>query len=858
MSWTRFFRRRYWDQERARELEGYLEIETDESIARGMSPEEARYAAHRKLGNVMLIREEIYRVNSLRWLETLWQDVRFAFRMFLKSPGATAIAVISLAIAIGPNCALFSVVDRLILTPSQVQGIERMFFLYTRTDKPDQVKGLSYPEFLDYQAQAAEIGSFVACEGRNELVTNPSGQRELVPTRSVTGNYFSVLGALAAVGRTLSENDAHFEGLPPAVISYSFWQRQFGGAADTVGKTLNMSNRAFFIVGILTRGFREPGIDVLPPDVWTPFSAYTSSERTSLMRRDSQYLSTLVRLGDRVDPARAEAVLATVAKRLASQYPDTNKGRTILLDSPGTRARLGEIVLSLAGLVLLIACANIAGILMAQGEARRQEFAVRVAVGASRGRLARQLIVESLLLSLAAAGVGLLVALWLIRVIPALNPITMFRVDFDFRVDSRVLMYTLAVALVTALAAGLAPSLRASRPDLVSTLKGDAPRVWRRFRLREALVIGQIAISQFLLVGTGLLVRSYLEVQRMRPGFDPGRNVLAAFLVATSEGEEVDFARLADKLREVPGVQRIGFTDMLLLSGMGEAKRRVMVPGVTSEPVEVGGRAAGPEYFSIMGTQLLRGRDFERSDSRGAVVVNETMARQIWGSPDAAMGKVFRMDGVDCRVIGVAENGKYFDLNEDPVPFVFRAAPLWKGGEGTLLIETDGPPLALAGTVRKTIHDVEPDALIANLTSLRQSMRLALFPYRVGAGLVGTIAILGMFLAAVGLYGLVAFSVNRRTHEIGVRVAMGAGRTDVLALVFGEVASRLAIGSVIGFAVALAGGQILRSALYGVSPTDPIGLIAAVAVVAVVGLLAAYVPARRALRVNPVEALREQ
>jgi len=857
MSWTRIFHRRRWDEERARELESYLETETNENIARGMSREEARFAAHRKLGNTTLIREEIYRMNTLGWLETLWQDVRYAARMFVKSPGATAIAVISLAIAIGPNCALFSVVDSLILKPLSVPGAPQMFDLWTCTERHDQFKHLSYPEFLDYQAQAAEIGSFFADMKASALLTDPSGQRELVPALSVTGNYFSVLGARAASGRTLGESDEHFEGPPPAVISYSLWQRQFGGAADTVGKNLFMSGRAVSIVGILPRGFREPGLTILPTDVWTPFSAYTSSQRASLMRRDQPYLGAMVKLGDGVDLVRAETVLKTVAKRLASQYPDTNKGRTIVLENP-SRGRAGAIVLSLAGLVLLIACANIAGILMAQGESRRQEFAVRVAVGASRGRLVRQLIVESLLLSLAAAGVGLLVALWLIRLMPALNPIPIFRVDFDFRVDSRVLIYTLAVALVTALAAGLAPSLRASRPDVVSTLKGDAGKVWRRFRLRGALVIGQVAISQFLLVGTGLLVRSYLEVDQMRPGFDPGRNVLAAFLGVPPEGKEVGFARLADKLRELPGVTRVGFTDDLLLSGSGAARHPVVIPGVTSEPLGVGTRAAGPEYFSIMGTRLLRGRDFDRSDSTGAVVVNETMARQVWGSPDAAMGKVFRMDGVDCRVIGVAEDGKYFALNEDPLPFVFRAAALWKGGEGTLLVETAGPPLALAGTVRKTIHDAEPDALILNLTSLRQSMRLALFPYRLGAGLIGTIALLGVVLAGVGLYGLVAYSVSRRTHEIGVRVAMGAERRDVLKLVFREVVLRLAIGSLIGFAVALAGAQIIRSALYGVGPTDPIGLTAAVAVVAAVGLLAAYPPARRALRVNPVDALREQ
>jgi len=856
MSWTRFFRRKRWDEERARELEAYLEIETAENIARGMSPEEARHAAHRKLGNTTLIREEIYNMNSLGWIETLWQDLRFAVRMFAKSPGATAVAVISLALAIGPNCALFSVMDRLFIKPPPVQGITRFFFLSMHTDQGNW-EGLSYPDVLDYQAQAADMGSFVAYERIGAILTTSAGQREAVRMFPVSENYFPVLGARAAAGRVLRESDAHFEGQPPAVISYSLWQRQFNGATDAVGRTLFLDGRAFSVVGIMPRGFRGPGVEPVPVDVWIPFSAETAGSQAYLMQRGNHSLTVLVRLREGVDRARAEAELKTVARRIASQYPDTNRGKTLVLDNPEGRGVLGVIVLCVAGLVILIACANIIGIRMAQGEARRQEFAVRVAMGASRGRLVRQLIAENLLLSLAAAGVGLLVALWLLRAMPALNPVTGFTVDFDFRIDSRVLMYTLVVVLLSTLAAGLAPSLRASRPDLVPTLKGDAPPAGRRFRFRGALVIAQVAISQFLLVGTGLLVRSYLEIQRMRPGFDPGRNVLAAFVEATTEGKEVDFARLADRLHALPGVQRVSFTNGLLLSGSGDAKWRAIIPGVTA-PVEVGQRVAGADYFAIMGTQLLRGRDFDRRDSNGAVVVNETMAHQIWGSPDAAMGKVFRLEGMDRQVIGVAENGKYVSLDEKPIPFVFAAAQLGKGGGGTILVETAGPPTALAPTVRKVIQDAEPDVLIASLTSLRQHMRFSLFPYRIGAGLVGTIAMLGIFLAGVGLYGLVSYSVGRRTREIGVRVAMGAGPADVLALVFREALSRVAIGAVIGLATALAGAQILRSGLYGVSPSDPFGLFAAVIVLTAVGLLAAYVPARRALRINPMDALRQQ
>jgi predicted permease len=854
----RFFRRRYWDEERARELEAYLEAETDENIARGMSSEEARYAAHRKLGNTTLIREEVYRMNSLGWLETFWQDLRFALRMFAKSPGATAVAVISLAIAIGPNCALFSVVDSLFLKPPPVQGIGQIFYMDVRTDRPGEWQSNSYPDLLDYQAQAGDVASFAALTNEG-AVLNSAGQRELVFMNQVSENYFSVLGVRAMAGRTLQESDAHFEGQAPAVISYSLWQRQLGGANDAVGKTLFLSGRPFSVVGIMARGFHGPGFN-LPADVWIPFSALPTGERHDLMRRGSFQLATLVRLRDGVDKARAEAVLTAVARRISSQYPDTYKGKTVVLENPEDKGVLGTIILSLAGLVILIACANITGILMAQGEARRQEFAVRIAMGASRGRLVRQLTAESLLLALAAAGLGLWAAFWLIRALPALQPLWIFSLDFDFHVDSRLLAYALAITLITTLAAGLVPSLRASRPDLVPTLKGDAPTGGRRFRFRGALVIAQVAISQFLLVGGGLLVRSYREAQRIRPGFDPGRNVLAALLGTAAEDKTVDFARLADQLREVPGVVRVSFTNFLPLTGMGDGKRDVLVPGVTPEPVPVGSRVAGADYFAVMGTRLLRGRVLDRSDSGGAVVVNETMARQIWGSPDAAVGKVFRMDGIDCRVLGVVEDGKYTSLEEKPMLFLFQATPLDKRDYGTLLIETNTAPTAMAGTIRKAIQDTDPDAFVMSLVSLRQHMQLSLFGYRIAAGLIGTIAILGIFLAGVGLYGLVSFSVGRRAHEIGIRVAMGASPADVLALVFREAVSRLGIGAAIGVAVALAAAQVMKAALYRarVSPTDPIALAAAMAVVAAVGLLAAYVPARRALRVNPIDALREQ
>jgi predicted permease len=789
----------------------------------------------------------------------MFRDLRFAARMLAKNPGPTAIAVISLAIAVGPNCALFSVVDRLILKPPPVQGIGHIFDMDVRSERPGEWQWTSYPDLQDFQAQASDVASFAATFDRKGAMLNSASQRLIVPTEIESENYFSVLGARAMVGRTLQEGDAHFEGQPPAVISYSLWQRYLGGASDAVGKTLFLRGQAYSLVGIMPRGFHAPGIDLLPIDIWIPFSAASAAERQGYMQRGRLPVGVAVRLRDGVDKARAEAMLTAVARRIASQYPDTYKGKEVTLRDPQDLGVLGEIILSIAGLVILIACANIAGILMAQGEARRREFAVRAAMGASRIRLVRQLIAENLLLSLAAASLGLLAALGLMRALPALQPLWFVSLDFDLHLDSRLLVYALAIALFTAIAAGLVPSLRASRPDLVPTLKGDAPSGGRRFRFRGAVVIGQIAISQFLLVGGGLLFRSYQEAQRMRPGFDPDRKVLAAWVSNPTPDKTVDFARMADQLRAVPGVLRVSFTHRLPLSGVGGGDRkRVLIPGVTSEPVAVGWNGAGADYFAIMGTPLLRGRDFNRSDSEAAIVVNETMARRFWGSPDAAVGRVFQADGADCQVIGVAQDGKYDSLQEMPVPYLFVATQPAKQGGGVLLVETAAAPAAMAGAVRKAIHDVDSDAFILSLVTLRQSMQFSLLPFRLAAGLIGTIALLGIFLAGVGLYGLVSYSVSRRTHEIGVRVAMGARPADVLGLVFRETVLRLAIGGVIGFAVGLAAAEVLRSALYGVSPTDPIGLAVAVAVVGAVGLLAAYAPARRALRVDPANALRQE
>lgn len=797
---------------------------------------------------------------GLRPLSIFLRDLRFAARMLAKNRGATAVAAISLAIAIGPNVVLFSIVNRLLLaTPSAIAPeAGQIFNLSFRTDKPDAFGFPSYADLIDFRSQAGNVASFVGEQNTGGMLSH-AGHQRLLLTETVTENYFSVLGLKAAAGRTLEESDAQFASQPPVVISESLAQREYGGAAKAVGQAMILSGKTFTIVGVMPRDFvgLEP---LVPRDAWVPYDAVDP-----FLRQRGVPMGILVRLRAGVPPERAEAVLTTAAKRLAKEYPVTDNWTSAVLSPFGSFGGhgdvFGDIILSVAGLVVLIACANLVGILLAQGEARRHEFALRAAMGATRSRLVRQLVAESLLLSLLGGAVGLLLAYWVVPALSAVQPVPFVPLHYDFRMDGRALAYTLLLTVVAALAAGLVPAWRLSRTDLATGLKSNAPVTGRRSRFRGGLVIGQIAFSTFFLFGAGLLVRSFLASENMRPGFDPASKVLQVMIAAAPGTGKLDLGQLTEKLRAVPGVRQVSFPGPVppFLTGSRGLDSRVAIPGVTSEPVEIASQTVGPHHFEVMGTPLLRGREFNLLDSANAAVVNETFAQRFWGSANAAMGKVLQVDGKERQIVGVVPNGMYRSLNESPMPYLFLSTtPPAKGAGGEFLIETSLAPEAVAGAIRQTIQEAARSAYISNLVTLRQLMRFALLPWLLAAGLIGGIALLGMFLAGVGLYGLVAYSVGRRTQEIGVRMALGAGRGDIVSLVLRDALSRVGIGVVIGVGGALAAARLIASALYLVSPADPVTLLAAVMIVAVVGILAAYVPARRALRVDPMTTLRSE
>ncbi|MBZ5624468.1 MAG: ABC transporter permease [Acidobacteriia bacterium] len=795
-------------------------------------------------------------------MSVLWNDLRFALRMFLRNPGTSAVAVLSLALAIGPNATLFSVMDRLILKPPPVKGLSQLFLLTVRTDAGRETP--SYPDYLDYQAAAGAAADLIGYEGHGAIL-NANGQQDILLLHIVTENYFPVLGVKAAAGRTLLESDRQFQGEPPVMISYSLWQRKFGGNPAIVGQTVLLNNRGFFVAGVAPRGFRAPGLGP-PVDLWLPIGAAQvwggRGTRDAFLRRDFRGLSVWVRLHNESDRPHMEAVLSGVAARLARDYPATNKGKSALLGSAEEREQGGRvgamILLSLVGLVLLIAAANVAGVLLARGESRAREFAVRLAMGSRRLRLVRLLLTESLVLSLIAAGAGLLLAFWLVRAAPGILPPLPMSVDFDIRLDGRVLLYTLLLSFVTAIACGLAPALRVSRPDLMTVLKGDSPRGAAHFWLRSGLLIGQIAFCQFLLVGAGLLTRSYFEIERIRPGFDPDRKLVLATVVNV-KGSGIDYRQLTETLRALPGMGQVSYckTLPLLLVGGGGTKK-VSLPGKDDE-INIGWNAVGPGYFSTLGSRIVRGREFQTREAADSVLVNELLARRLWGSADAAIGKFLRVDDKDLQVAGVVENGKYQLILEESRPYLFvPAPPKTGGGDGALLVEARGDPKAALATVRKALSDTAPDLTIVTLTTMQEHMRIAMVLPQMGAGGMGILALLGVFLAGVGLYGLMSYNVNRRMHEIGVRMALGARPADVLRLVLRQSTLLVGVGASIGLVVAFFAAQVVSSLLYRVSPADPVALLAAITAVAAVALLAAVIPARRALRFDPMAVLRNE
>ncbi|HSK08869.1 MAG TPA: ABC transporter permease [Vicinamibacterales bacterium] len=817
-------------------------------------------------------------------MDTLLQDIRYALRVMRANPLLVGAAVVSLAIGIGPNAAVFSVIEALGFRPLPIEDPASLLRISSTVRAGDD-DGLSYPEYLEVRDATRSLGGIAVSAPQALGMRIADGPAVVTLAATASANYFQTLGIEPVIGRAfLPEEDRTPGTHPVALLSHRIWVRRFEADPSVLGRTVRLNRIDCTVIGVLPAGF-EGTQPILAPEVWVPtmlWPALSGGEAATLTERRRREMTVVARLAEGATLAEARGELDALGARLAESYPATNAGRRLTVDYDQSIRRrpaalFGGLALAVVSLILLIACANVAGLLLGRSEARRDEIALRLAMGASRVRLVRQLLTESLVLSLIAAGAGTLAALGLVRTVPLLIPALPMTLNFDFRLDLRVLAFTLLVALVAAPAFGLLPALLASRTDLAPILKG-APaggRRGRRVGVRHVLVVSQIAVALVLLVSSGLFTRSYLAARGMDPGFETRPMLFCTMspgIIGYDEtGTRNFYDDLLARLSAVPGIERATLVRHVPLNTMygGGAMQEVTVTGQQPPPGQDAWRirynVIGAGYFETMGIPLVAGRDFDGRDHRSSpctVLVNQTMATRFWSGGEA-LGQHVALAPVgnraaprDCQVAGIVRDGKYLRLGEDPEPYLYLAFDQQFSGEMTVVARTRGDAGRLAAAFRREVQAIEPAMPTLRVVTLDEHMRLALIVERVLGSFMAVLGGLGLLLSVVGLYGVVSYLVARRTREIGVRVAIGASPRRVVAEIVRDGAGLTAVGVAIGTLLALASLRLTRSLLNGVSPSDPLVYAAAIAVVVAVALLATYVPARRAARVDPVKALR--
>jgi predicted permease len=820
-------------------------------------------------------------------LEQLVTDLRLAVRLLVKSPAFTLVAVVSLALGIGANTTIFSLLNALLLQPLPGREPTRLATVYTSDFSGPLYSASSYPDYLDFRAQSRSFEDLAAF-GVMPVVITDRGESRRVIGQFVSGNFFEVLGLGAAYGRALlpAEDDP---GAPAAaVLSDAFWRSRFAADPSVVGREIALNGRPFTVVGVGPAGFSGM-LRGLSPDLFVPLAMRPGLGGGSLESRGDRGLMLFGRLGPGKSVADARAELDVVARRLHASYPDQWTNR---LDQPRSVSVLPEdasrvlpavrgpvsaflgVLLAAVGGVLLIACTNVASLLLARASARRREIAVRVALGASRGRLVRQLLAESLVLAAVAGALGTALAVVCQRLILAVQPPLPVTLALGLGMDVRVLAFALVLSLATAVLFGLWPALRASRARPVESLKARSGEAAARRRLsaRDALVVAQVAGSLVLLVAAGLFLRSLANARAIDAGFDP-EGALVFSLDLGAQGYDAArggrfYSALQERLEHVPGVEAVGLASLLPLS-LDAERRGLRIEGYTPGPgedLEVHSSFVGPGYFEAMRGRIARGREFEEQDTPeapGVVIVNEAFVRRYWPGRSGLGERIVTWDqgrqaDRALAVVGIARDGKYGSLGEDPKPFVFYPQRQLYRSELAVVVRAQGDPRALAATLRREVKALDATLPVYDVKTLAEHLGAALFPARAAAALVGLSGSLALLLAAIGLYGVLSYAVSLRTREIGVRVALGAQRRDVAALVVGRGLGLAAAGAGLGLAVAVGLTRFLAFLLYGVSATDPATFVSVPLLLLGVGALAAWEPARRALRVDPAVALRDE
>jgi predicted permease len=811
-------------------------------------------------------------------MQGVGHDLVFAWRTLRKSWWVTAAATLSLALGIGVNTTVFTFVSALLLPRLPVEDPRRLISVYTRDDKTAYLLPNSYLNYRDLRSTNAVFVDMVA-QARLPLSLGRGAAAERILGEIVSGNYFTVLGVKPVRGRAfLPEEDRTPGSHPVVVVSYGLWKRRFAQDPALVGRQIVLDGTSFTVIGIAPEGFRGTAVGV-PVELWVPLMMHPQVMSTYadwINQRRALVFEVFGRLKPRIGLREADTELRTIASRLERDYPDANKGRSTRV-MPLLEARLGAnsrgvVMLTsvflavVVALVLLIACVNLGNLLLARISGRQREIAIRVALGATRGRLVRQLLTESLALSAAGGVAGLLFSVWATRALWSVRPSALVTAVLDLQPDGRILAFTFFISVATGLGFGLAPALRASHTRVVAALKDQdagpsgAPR---RFRLRNLLVVSQLCGSTVLLIVAVLFVRSLQRAHDIDPGFRVDGVLITSLEPAlygyTEEQGRALYRQVVERLRAVPEIRSAALGERPPLGG-GMLRNLVVGSETEGRGILVMSNIVGPGYLETVGIPLLEGRDFDDRDVKGApqvAIVNETMARRYWPGRSALGGR-FKQAGRDAyyEVVGIARNTKYASLGEEPQPFVYL--PLEQNFiPGTILhVRAGGDAAASTATLRNVIRQVDGNVLLFDIQSLRQLLSESLWLPRMGALMLGVFGALGLVLAMVGLYGILANAVAQRTREIGVRMALGGPPRHVRAMVLKEGLVLVCVGLSLGLAVAAALTRLLSRLLYGVGSTDAASFAGAAALLAAVGLVAAYLPARAATRVDPMVALR--
>ena len=872
-------RRKSRESDLERELRSDLELETEEQEGRGLSPAEARYAARRAFGNTMLVKEEVREMWGWTAVQQFGQDLHYGLRMLAKNPGFTAVAVLTLTLGIGANTAIFSVVNGVLLNPLPYQQPDQLVALYSRTAE-DPRSSSSYPNFLDWVRDNRSFSALAAYRADNFNLAG-MGEPERVPGEMISASFFPLLGVQPALGRAFLRHEDQLGAAPVVLISGGFWKRKFGSSPGVLGKALTLNGTAYTIVGVIPANFRYYGRNFQRSEVYVPIGRWDAPNFHD--RKVSNGMETVGRLKPGLSVDQANADMQALGRHLADEFPEADKGTGITLvplkqDFVGDTQPLLLMLLAAVAFVLLIACVNVANLLLARSNSRTRELAVRAALGASRGRVVRQLLTESILLAVAGGGLGCLVASWgtqaALRILPEVLP----RAE-EVGLDTRVLLFMMAASVLAGIFFGLAPALKISRPDLHETLKeGGRASSSRRHRTQSVLVVTEIALALVLLAGAGLMIRSLARLWGINPGFD-SHNVLTAQVsfpsVGSPDAVRTTWRHINDRLEAIPGVLAASLSAGATLMG-GDTEIPFWLEGQVKPSTQAEMKLAlsyfvQPDYLKVMRIPLERGRFVTPADNERSpfvMVIDDQFARLYFGNQNP-IGQRVNLDILNTKaeIVGVVGHVKQFGLDESPVSSLqaqcyFSAfqipdkfMPLAAGDVG-VAVRTAATPLAQVGAIQRALGQINSQLVMYRTETMDGVVSATLAGRRFSMMLLATFAALALAMSGVGIYGVIAQLASQRTHEIGIRIALGAKRRDVLRIVLADAAKMALLGVSIGLVVAFGLTRLIANMLFGVSPHDPLTYAGVAVLLTLVALLACYIPARRATRIDPMVALR--